>query len=90
MLRACSRLQVLTQQALTPGTHVRCEAWACTKVEVMLQPLHAVTPPLSNATFEAAFKCQQDDLNAQHNVKEAQEVTQHAKHEAHEDCHDAE
>ena len=69
--RAHSGLQVPNQQALTPGTHVRCEAWAHTKVEVMLQPLHAVTPPLSNATFEAAFKCLQDDLNTQHNVREA-------------------
>ena len=56
----------------------------------MLQLLHAVTPPLSNATFEAAFKCLQDDLSTQHNVREAQEVTQHTKHEAREDRCDAE
>ena len=71
MSRACSRLQVPTQQALTPGTHVRCEAWAHTEVEVMLQLLHAVAPPLSNATFEAAFKHLQNDLTTQHNVREA-------------------
>ena len=56
----------------------------------MLQPLCAVTPPLSNATFEAAFKHLKDDLSAQHNTREAQEVAQHAEHEAREDCHDAE
>ena len=55
----------------------------------MLQLLHVVMPPLSNATFKAAFKCLQDDLSTQHNAREAQEVTQHAKHEAHEDCCDA-
>ena len=89
--RACSGLQVPTQQALTPGTHVRHEAWARTEVEVMLQLLRAVVaPPLSNATFEAAFKCLQDALSAQHNVREAQEVAQHAEHEALEDRHDTE
>ena len=56
----------------------------------MLQPLHAVAPPLSNATFKAALKCLQDDLITQHNAREAQEVTQHAEHEAQEDHRDAE
>ena len=51
---------------------------------------HADAPPLSNATFEAAFKHLQDDLSAQHNMREACEVAQHAEHEAHEDCLDAE
>ena len=73
-----------------PGTHIRCEAWTWTEVEMMLQPLHAVAPPLSNATFEAALKHLQDDLITQHNAREAQEVTQHAEHEAQEDHHDAE
>ena len=90
MSRAHSGLQVPTQQALTPETHVRCEAWARTEVEVMLQLLHAVAPLLSNATFKATLRCLQDDLIAQHNAREAQEVAQYAKHEAHEDCHDAE
>ena len=62
--------------------------WACTEVEVILEPLHA--PPLSNATFEAAFQHVQDDLHAQHNVREAQEAAQHAEHKACEDCCDAE
>ena len=53
--RACSSLQVATQQALTPGTHVKHEAWAQTEVERILEPLHMVPPPLSNATFEVAF-----------------------------------
>ena len=40
-LRACSRLQVPTQQALTLGTCIRHEVWAQMEVEVMLQPLHS-------------------------------------------------
>ena len=90
MLRARSGLQVPTQQALTLGTHNRREAWARTEVEVMLQQLRAVAPPLSNSTFEAALRCLQDDLSTQHNMRKAQEGTQHAEHEAREDCGDAE
>ena len=78
------------QQALTLGTHIRHEAWARTEVEVMLQPLCAVAPPLSNATFEAALRHLQDDLIAQHNAREAKEVAQHTKHEACEDHYDVE
>ena len=88
--RGRSGLQVPTQQALTPGTRVRREAWARTEVEVMLEPLRAVAPPLSNATFEAAFRRLQDDLHAQHNAREAREAAQHAEHEAREDRRDAE
>ena len=47
----------------------------------MLQPLCTVAPPLSNATFKA-LKLLQDDLITQHNMIEAQEVAQHAEHEA--------
>ena len=50
----------------------------------MLEPLHAVAPPLSNATFKALFQCLQDDLHAQHIAQEAQEAAQHAEHEARE------
>ena len=56
----------------------------------MLQLLHAVTPLLSNATFEAALKHLQDVLITQHNVREACEVAQHTEHEAHEDYCDTE
>ena len=82
MSRACSGLQVPTQQALMLGTHIKCEAWAQMEVEMMFQLLCAVEPPLSNATFEAALKHLQDDLIAQHNARETREVTQHAEHEA--------
>ena len=80
--RAWSRLQVPTQQALTPGTCIKCEVWAQMEVEMMLQLLCAVAPPLSNATLAAALKHLQEDLIAQHNAREARKVTQHAKHEA--------
>ena len=54
----------------------------------MLGPLRVVVPPLSNTTFEAAFQHLQDDLHAQHNMREACEAAQHAEHEAREDCCD--
>ena len=55
----------------------------------MLEPLHVVALPLSNATFEAAFQHLQDDLHTQHNMREAHEAAQHAEHEAREDHCDA-
>ena len=72
-----------------PGTCIKCEAWAQMEVEMMLQPLCVVPPPLSNATFKAALKHLQDVLIAQHNTREARELTQHADHKAQEDCQDA-
>ena len=89
-LRAWSGLQLATQQALTLGTHIKCEAWAQMKVEMMLQPLHVVPPLLANAIFKAALRHLQDNLIAQHNAREARELAQHANHKAQEDCQDAE
>ena len=45
---------------------------------MILQPLHAVPPPLSNVTFKAAFMQLQADMAAHHNAREIRELAQHA------------
>ena len=79
----CSGLQVDTQQALSLMVCSTHDAWAYMEVDKILEPLQQMSPPLSNALFEAAFTQLQMDMENQHSAREAQEqAQQHADHEA--------
>ena len=48
-----------------------------------------MTLPLSSAAFQTRMEQLRSDLAAQHTIREAQELAQHANWEAREDCRNA-
>ena len=66
-----SGLQVITQQALSPTTHLTCDAWAHEEVARILELLQQTSPPLSNSLFETTFAQLCTDMASQHATREA-------------------
>ena len=83
--RARSGLQVSTTQLLLPELHGTHDGWVQEQAEHILVPLQAVAHLLSSVAFQVGMDQLRSDLAAQHATREAQELTQHANHEAQED-----
>ena len=80
--RARSGLQLATTQLLSPELRGTRDGWAQEQVSRIFEPLHRAVLPLSSVAFQAGMDQLRSDLAAQHAIREARELVQHADREA--------
>ena len=83
--RARSGLQTSTTQLLPPELRGAHDRWAQEQAKKIFGPLHATSLPLSSAAFQTGMEQLRSNLAAQHAMREAWELAQHANWEARED-----
>ena len=70
--QACSGLQTSTTQLLPPELCGAHDGWVQEQAKKIFGPLHAMTLPLSSATFQTGMEqLQHSNLVAQHTIQEA-------------------